>query len=596
VLRKRTDGQRRNPKRRYITSVGIGLVVGLAQLTKVSALLLIPVIISLIVLKGWAGSKVLWKSARYVIPSSVLLIATTGLVVWAGYGFEVRPVSGLSAWPVPAATHVEIFRSLRQHYDLGHPTFAAGKLSRQGWWWYFPLAFLIKTPLPFLILLLTIGVALMIYEPVDRLREAWLRYAGLWIFPLLYGIASLFSSVNIGYRHLLPLLPVFSIAAGIGISRLHKKVRSSRIRWLNLMLLALLVWQAAGTLHVGAHPLAFFNELIGGPTKGHRYLVDSNLDWGQNLWDLKEWMTQHNEGHVNYAHYSPARPQAYGIDASYLPPDPRAESFAPWAPPPGLYAIGATVLQGPYAPTRNTYAWFRGRSPVARLGHALFIYRVEAQPPVSWVVLCGGTGFEPGQIHNLLGQMEVRILQPDCEQTRVVPAGPGLTVLPSTITSPNEESEDFAVRAADGSVTAVIGRVDHTPEPPHPLPETVRMGPLTFLGHSLSSEHASPGETLHLRTYWRVESLPTRALSLMAHLVEPEGTVASVGDSLGFPIEQWQLDDIMVQEHRLAISQNASPGRYALHVGGYWLDTMTRWPVSGTATKDFLVVASVEVE
>jgi hypothetical protein len=89
--------------------------------------------------------------------------------------------------------------------------------------------------------------------------------------------------------------------------------------------------------------------------------------------------------------------------------------------------------------------------------------------------------------------------------------------------------------------------------------------------------------------------VPARALSLMAHLVEPEGTTVAVGDSLGYPIEQWQPDDTIIQTHKLVIPQDASTGKYAVRIGGYWLDTMKRWSIQGEPDEDFLDVASVEV-
>ena len=160
------------------------------------------------------------------------------------------------------------------------------------------------------------------------------------IFPVLYAATSVFSSVNIGYRHLLPILPFLAIGVGVTLAR-----RCTRVSALGMT--ALVVWLAVGTFRTLPYPLTFFNELAGGPSNGYHVLVDSNLDWGQNLWDLKTWMAKHGETRVAYAHYSPARPDTYGIEADFLPPDPRAAPFAPWRPEPGLYAIAATVLQGP---------------------------------------------------------------------------------------------------------------------------------------------------------------------------------------------------------------------------------------------------------
>jgi hypothetical protein len=91
--------------------------------------------------------------------------------------------------------------------------------------------------------------------------------------------------------------------------------------------------------------------------------VDSNLDWGQNLWDLKVWMEAHGESHVYIAHYSPARPETYGIKATFLPPDPGGGT-GPWAPKAGLYML--SVLQSCRGPTHPTSTPTRGSTHMSR--------------------------------------------------------------------------------------------------------------------------------------------------------------------------------------------------------------------------------------
>jgi len=569
------------------TPIGIGLSMGLAQLTKVSALMLIPVIVGLFILNAWSRSKARWRGIRAVIPTLLLILAITALTVWAGYGFGVRTIPELSPVPIPAATHVEVFRSLRQHYELGHPTFAAGKLSLRGWWWYFPLAFLIKTPLPFLILLALTGIRMTIQViRSGKQTRNWIRHGALWVFPALYGIASLFSSVNIGYRHLLPILPLLMVGIGVGFSRLRESTAPPlrQFTWRGTALAVLLAWQAFGTLRVLPHPLTFFNESIGGPSNGYRYLVDSNLDWGQNLWDLKAWMDRQGEEHVNYAHYSPARPQAYGINASYLPPDPRAGTLTPWAPSPGLYAIGATVLQGPYASTPNTYAWFRSRTPVARLGNAIFLYRIESQPAPNWAVLCQQSGLSAQEVQNALNQPDLRIVPLDCSQAQVRPAQePGLIAMPKTSSPPEGGKLELALRDKQGAITSMVYRIENM-DVQTDNPNLTFEDRLTFLNFTVTppSDHDAP---LILRTYWRIEDRVERPLSIMAHVVGPGGEVVAVGDKLSYPIEYWHPGDILIQTHRLELPKALAPKEYALQTGIYWLYTMERWSVKTTSGK-----------
>ena len=597
--------------------VAIGVLLGLAQLAKVSALMLVPVVGLLLLVRAVVGqNQRIGGSAngelritnhglritKDVLRAWVVVFGIAALVVWAGYRFEVSAVPGFP-FPLPAGTHVRIFQSLREHYDLGHPTFLMGQVSNRGWWWYFPVAFALKTPLPVLLLAgwavwskvksrMANGERRMANDASCMQYAGWVKTFSFLLFPLLYVVSSLFSTVNIGYRHLLPLLPFLYVGIGVRMasgkwqmandaSRItHHESRLTRYFLPFASCFLLLTWLIIGTLAVAPHFLTFFNEVAGGARGGYRYLVDSNLDWGQNLWDLRTWMDEHAEERVYYAHYSPARPDVYGIDAMYLPPDPRAVAFAPWNPAPGLYAIGATVLQGPYAPDVNTYAWFRGREPVARLGNALWLYRVPPREAPAWVAFCAGVPFSPEDVAQRVGVDELRVLWPDCTHTSVYPAGaqPGIVVAAADEAAPPTAERDVALRSAAGEIEYAVYRLAGT----SPLPETALSktdvdGPLDFLGYTLDAAGAEPGKDVVLQTYWRVKEVPGRPLSLMAHLLDAGRAGVAVGDGLGFPIEQWQPGDVIVQRHVLPIPADARPGVYTVITGAYWLDTMERW-------------------
>ncbi len=349
----------------------------------------------------------------------------------------------------------------------------------------------------------------------------------------------------------------------------------------------LLAWLIIGTVFLTPNFLTFFNEIAGGARGGYRYLVDSNLDWGQNLWDLRAWMDEHGEDRVYYAHYSPARPEVYGIDADFLPPDPRAVDFTPWQSAPGLYAIGATVLQGPYAPDVNTYAWFRGREPTARLGNALWLYRVLPRAEPAWAALCGGVPFSPDVVARHVGVDDLRVLWLDCARTSVYPAGqrPGILVAPPDVEAPLTAEIDVLLRSAAGEIEGVVYRLSGFAPVPATVVSGVEVdGPLDFLGYTLHAETVTPGSEILLETYWRVRNVPGRPLSLLAHLLGPDGTGVAVGDGLGFPIEQWQPGDVIMQRHALSVPADVRPGEYTVIAGAYWLDTLERWPVGAGET------------
>jgi hypothetical protein len=524
----------------------------------------------------------------------------------------VKPLPGTSL-PIPAATHVQIYQSLIEHYDLGHPTFAAGRLGNRGWWWYFPLAFAIKTPLTLLLLLgVSIGYVMLRLVKSRPQPSSLVRYAALGLFPVLYGGASLFSSVNIGYRHLLPVLPFLVIGVSIAINMYRERLRRSGSPSVSLLamggLVALLLGQAVMALRLQPQPLTYFNALAGGPENGYRYLVDSNLDWGQNLWDLKSWMESNQESHVHYAHYSPARPQAYGINATYLPPDPKADPFVPWAPDPGLYAIGATVLQGPYAPSVNTFGWFRAHTPVARLGHALFLFQVPTQDSPAWIVQCYDT--IPGEVlqRNLALDPAARLIHVDCQNVQVYPneTDAGYHLLPAESTIPSTATVEVDIRHPSGASLAKIVKSSVKPRPSNKpeLGRDVLAGPLTFLGYDLDETSANATDRdqacpIVLTTYWQVQNIPDRPLSLIAHLLDASGHPVAIGDAMDYPLDQWKVGDLLVQKHRLEpVSSVPHDTTLTLVTGGYWLDTMERWSVGdqGQDRMDALVLQKLELK
>ena len=151
--------------------------------------------------------------------------------------------------------------------NRGRSTFLHGEYSNEGFLLYFPLVLLLKTPVP--TLLCASGMTLLwLKEP--RRERVWV------LVPMLgYFLAALTSKTQIGVRHLLPMMPFLVLAAGCGAAALWAKSGAAAC--------VLGLWLAASALRVHPYQLAYFNELAGGPARGHSWLVDSNLDWGQDL-------------------------------------------------------------------------------------------------------------------------------------------------------------------------------------------------------------------------------------------------------------------------------------------------------------------------
>jgi hypothetical protein len=188
--------------------------------------------------------------------------------------------------------------------------------------------------------------------------------------------AAMMMNLNIGVRHILPIQPFVLLLAGNAIAELYASQRKPfRVLLGTLCFLAVLEFAL-----VCPHYLAFFNQFAGGPRNGHKYLVDSNLDWGQDLKGLKSWMDQHEVQHINLSYFGTADPAYYKIDCTYLPGGAFFDEPLVKAPQlPGFVAVSATNLRGVYFSegSRNIYQCLLETEPVAVIGYSIYVYRVE---------------------------------------------------------------------------------------------------------------------------------------------------------------------------------------------------------------------------
>ena len=139
------------------------------------------------------------------------------------------------------------------------------------------------------------------------------------------------------------------------------------------------------TLLIHPYYLSYFNAAAGGPEQGGRILIDSNIDWGQDLIRLQEWLAANEIAHVKLSWFGTADPAYYGIPYEPLPGVPR--HFDLWwnvpfdrdHPAPGLYAISVSNLGEPPLRTdeKTVFAWFRAHEPDARIGYSIYIYDVR---------------------------------------------------------------------------------------------------------------------------------------------------------------------------------------------------------------------------
>ena len=240
------------------------------------------------------------------------------------------------------------------HARFGHPSYLLGQVSNFGWWYYFPVALAVKEPVGLLL-----GVMLCLFAGLAMWRKSpALQLAGIVV--AVYLTVAMLANINIGIRHLLPLLPFSYIVIAAVLFE----------RWPR-MLLACVLLMAAETTWRHPHYLPFFNVLAGGPQNGPRYLVDSNLDWGQDLERLRDWRDANlGSNHLCLAYFGGASMEYYGMAGSPVPSTDDVEGRKSMD---CIAAVSATLLVGAYEKS-GAYQWLRERKPWGRVGYTYYLF------------------------------------------------------------------------------------------------------------------------------------------------------------------------------------------------------------------------------
>ncbi len=338
----------KNPRREAHYALA-GVTMGLAMTSAYGMVLLPPcALIALLVESRLAGGKPL--QARHVL----ILLASALAIVSVIYG----PSGFMAYWRDLASTLAIV--------STGWPSYLMGSISQTGFLAYFLVAVAVKTPLPQLFAA-ALGAASMIER--RPAREC------LWLLvpPVVYFAAACFSKTQAGLRYVLLIFPFMVVCAGEGLAWLWTKPQIGKPA-----ACLLLAWLAASVFRVHPHYLAYFNEAAGGPTRGQRLLVDSNLDWGQGLRDLALEIKRRGDPPIYLSYFGSGDPSYYGL--RYYPLEfvmsiARREGVVrPGARDPVLLAVSATNLQGLYLDDPDAFAWLRDRKPAYRAGYSIFLY------------------------------------------------------------------------------------------------------------------------------------------------------------------------------------------------------------------------------
>ncbi|HVU87090.1 MAG TPA: hypothetical protein VHD36_07200 [Pirellulales bacterium] len=389
------------------------------MLSKSSGVLIVPIAAVLVAVRSTDSTPIEWRVRRsrqvsglgpqLALFAGIALLEVLGvfLVIWASYGFRYSAFAPEASNEV-AQFHVTwdtLYGGLPQYviaplqvardhhllpeaflfgfgytlYSGARPAFLDGVYRSAGSLSFFPLCFAWKTPLSMFAVLALAAAGCRFLRPragtgaTDAPQRAWwyplTPLVALWV---LYWIIALKSGLNIGHRHILPTYPPLLILAGAAAlwfrSPSVKTVDGERrkrvipadpaprtVAVARFMTMGALVLAAINAAWTWPNYLAYFNILSGGPDLAYRRLVDSSLDWGQDLKGLKRWLDAHpreasDHGRVYLSYFGMADPEYYGIDA-----EPLFGFRTRWhddRPPPALrpgwYCLSATMLQPVY--------------------------------------------------------------------------------------------------------------------------------------------------------------------------------------------------------------------------------------------------------
>jgi len=344
-----------------------GASVGLAVLSKFSTLAFFPSMVA-ITLVAWLISErprlssLASRAGARVLPALAATLVAA-LVVWAGYRFSFGHARQFS-FRVPAPEFFNGIRQVQDHNREGHLTYLLGASNTVGWPYFYVVALGVKTPLP----VLGLGIAgLILLCSKRRFGTRGLMPASMVVGILIY--ASFFSQIRIGTRHVMPVFAAFAIAGGCASVWWLRHLTTRRL--VQVAIAVLLVWTPATSL--AAHPdyLAYFNAIAS--SKPEDFLVDSDLDWSQDIKRLAARLKEVGATEVTFDQYAPGDLQKlFGFPRMY-PLDIRG-------PRVGWNAISITRMKyglfgsDRYVYDRGTHFWPEQVQPIERVGSGLLLY------------------------------------------------------------------------------------------------------------------------------------------------------------------------------------------------------------------------------
>ncbi|MBI2062596.1 MAG: glycosyltransferase family 39 protein [Candidatus Yanofskybacteria bacterium] len=403
---------------------------GIAQLTKFSLFLLNPLLMVIAIAWGLTHSTGSRQAMHNKIYSVVKTLFLTSAIIVLGYLAVVWPVYGLHVMNYPVvkqkadttyylnsygnkfiadkvvwASNKPYLRALA-HYGTGvlmvtqrsiggNTTYFLGEVKQNAWKKYFPIVYFIKEPLAFwgLVIIALLAIITQVKSLNNWTKSHFTEFAMLtWL--AIYWYASIRANLNIGVRHLMPTYGfVYILLSG----QIMKIIQNAKIKMrnysskskifnfklslviLNFTLFALFGWYLFENLRVYPYYLTYFNQVAGGPKGGYLYVVDSNVDWGQDLKRLADWVNENRIPKISLDYFGWA-------DAGYYLGDKyiwinagrykNAREFLADNPVGGYIAVSKSFFMGSREKLETSYAWLDAYTPVADIGNSIFVWHI----------------------------------------------------------------------------------------------------------------------------------------------------------------------------------------------------------------------------
>lgn len=398
-----------------------GIFLGIALSLKFSLILLIPALaistIAYALIKTQGLQNKLREIFRFIGLSVIAGIVAVVLIIWPLYLLHTwnypmerqtrdtehilasndNPLKDFGIWTTknsitrPLGQYLLGLLMATQRVAGGNTVYFLGQVSGNAWWHYFPVMYLLKLPLALhLLSLLALGLWLGYLKKRRALQKPWAKLENwldnhlaeflLLIFFAIYWFTSITGNLNIGVRHILPILPIVYILISIAVVKFIETLKNKRAKTgISVLVFVLLAWYIIAGLTAFPLYLSYYNELAGGSKNGYKYAVDSNYDWGQDLKRLADFVEKNNIEKIRVAYFGGDSLEyrlGKKLEANWIYQEPALNK--------GWIAISATFLQEgraepapDYHEDTTFFKWLDNYEPAGRAGHSIFIYHLD---------------------------------------------------------------------------------------------------------------------------------------------------------------------------------------------------------------------------